>query len=150
MHESFLTSPAAPENQADLFQGLSAQERADNLEALAHSIVEESYLRPLDGDELAVRKDNLVNNSVELNLLAEEKKAITAELNGKASRLSKLNKGLLDDITRQAVKATGKVYAVLSDDNRFVDKYNESGTWLSRRRAGPEDAQRHLSMRIND
>lgn len=144
------SAPTAPDSQADLFQGMPANERADNLEALAHTITEESYMRPLTGEELAIRKNNLVDNSVELNLIAEEKKAVTAELNGRATRLSKLNKGLLDDITHEAVKAVGKVYSILSEDSRFVDKYNEDGTWLSRRRAGPEDAQRHISMRVND
>lgn len=150
MQAAVLTTTAPAGGQADLFQGLTPQERADNLESLAHTIEEESYMRPLTEDELTIRKDNLVNNSVELNLLAEEKKAITAELNGKSTRLSKLNKGLLDDITHQAVKQHGKVYSILSEDSRWVDKYNESGTWLSRRRAGPEDSQRHINMRITD
>jgi len=150
MQAAVLLTAAPFEGQADLFQGLTPQERADNLEALAHKIEEEAYMRPLTEDELTARKDNLVNNSVELNLLAEEKKAVTAEINGKATRLSKQNKGLLDDITHQAVKQHGKVYSILSDDSRWVDKYNESGTWLSRRRAGPADSQRHINMRISD
>jgi hypothetical protein len=147
MKEAILTTPSPQDGQADLFQGLSAIERADNLEALAHLVEEEPYMRPLSDEELAKRKNTLVDNSVTLNLLAEEKKAVTAEINGKATRLSKENKGLLDDITHQAVKEHGKVYSILSDDSRWVDKYNESGTWLSRRRAGPEDSQRHINMR---
>jgi hypothetical protein len=147
MKDAILTTPSPQDGQADLFQGLSTIERADNLEALAHLVEEEPYMRPLSDEELAKRKNTLVDNSVTLNLLAEEKKAVTAEINGKATRLSKENKGLLDDITHQAVKEHGKVYSILSDDSRWVDKYNESGTWLSRRRAGPEDSQRHINMR---
>jgi hypothetical protein len=147
MQEAYLTTSAPQDSQADLFQGLSPAERADNLESMAHTISEESYMRPLTPDELATRKNNLVDNSVELNRIAEEKKAITAELNGRATRLSKQNKGLLDDITHEAVKSLGKVYSILSEDSRWVDKYNENGTWLSRRRAGPEDSQRHINMR---
>nr|GFC60938.1 hypothetical protein [Tanacetum cinerariifolium] len=147
MKEATLITPSPQDGQADLFQGMSPSERADNLEALAHVVEEEPYMRPLSEEELTSRKNTLVDNSVTLNLLAEEKKAVTAEINGKATRLSKENKTLLDDITHQAVKEHGKVYSILSDDNRWVDKYNESGTWLSRRRAGPEDSQRHINMR---
>jgi small-conductance mechanosensitive channel len=147
MKEATLITPSPQDGQADLFQGMSPSERADNLEALAHVVEEEPYMRPLSEQELTSRKNTLVDNSVTLNLLAEEKKAVTAEINGKATRLSKENKTLLDDITHQAVKEHGKVYSILSDDNRWVDKYNESGTWLSRRRAGPEDSQRHINMR---
>ncbi|HEX8656516.1 MAG TPA: hypothetical protein VF690_03235 [Hymenobacter sp.] len=151
MKEAFLaTAPPAPEEQADLFQGLSPKERTDNLEALSHLIDEETYMKPLTDEQLAVRKDNLVNNSVELNLLAEEKKAVTAELNAKAKRLSSLNRALLDDITYKAVEARGKVYSILSEDDRWVDRYNEDGVWLSRRRAGTSDTQRHINMRRND
>lgn len=149
MKEAILTMVSPQDGQADLFQGLTPTERADNLEALAHVVEEEPYMRPLHEDELTKRKNTLVDNSVTLNLLAEEKKAVTAEINGKATRLSKENKTLLDDITHQAVKEYGKVYSILSEDNRWVDKYNESGTWLSRRRAGPEDSQRHINMRAN-
>ncbi|NML67635.1 hypothetical protein HHL22_20735 [Hymenobacter sp. RP-2-7] len=149
MKEAVLLTAAPPDGQADLFQGLSPKERADNLEALAHTIEEEPYMRPLGEEELTTRKNTLVDNSVTLNLLAEEKKAVTAEINGKATRLNKENKGLLDDITHQAVKEYGKVYSILSEDNRWVDKYNESGTWLSRRSAGPEDSQRHINMRAS-
>lgn len=147
MKEATLPLGSAPENQADLFQGLSPKERADNLESLAHRISEEPYLRPLTDEELDARKNNLVDNAVELNLIAEEKKAVTAELNGRATRLSKLNKGLLDDITHKAVKAMGTVYEILTEDNCWVDKYNEDGLWLGRRRASSEDAQRHINMR---
>lgn len=147
MREAFLATPPTPEAQNDLFQGLSPKERADNLEALAHLIDEETYQRPLTEEELVARKDNLVNNSIELNLLAEEKKAITSELNAKSQRLAKLNRGLLDDITYKAVDAKGKVYSILTDDSKWVDRYNEDGVWLSRRRAGATDAQRHVNMR---
>jgi len=150
MKEATLIAPSPQDGQADLFQGLSPTERTDNLEALSHVVEEEPYMRPLTEDELSKRKNTLVDNSVTLNLLAEEKKAVTAEINGKATRLSKENKGLLDDITHQAVKEYGKVYSILSEDGRWVDKYNESGTWLSRRRAGPEDSQRHINMRFKD
>jgi|GEM_PF-1385948 len=150
MQNAILITPATDENQADLFQGMTPKERADNLEALAHTISEETYMRPLSEAELTDRKNELVENSVELNRIAEEKRRVTADLNGRATRLSKANKGLLDDITHESVKASGKVYSIMSEDGRFVDKYNENGTWLSRRRAGPEDAQRHISMRIID
>ncbi len=148
MQSAVLITPT-PDNQADLFQGLSPKERADNLEALAHLIDEESYRKPLTTEELTIRKDNLVNNSVELNLLAEEKRAITAELNGKAKRLNQLNRSLLDDITYESVEAKGKVYSILSEEGKWVDRYNEDGVWLARRRAAAADAQGHISMRIN-
>lgn len=149
MQDASLTPTPGNDGQADLFQGLPANDIKDNLEGLAHSVDEEHYLLPLSEEELLVRKDHLVNNTVELNKIAIEKKAVTAELNGRAARLSKLNKGLLDDITHKAVDSKGKVYSIMSDDNRWVDKYNENGVWLDRRRAGREDTQRHINMRVS-
>lgn len=134
--------------QPDLFQGLSQKDREDNLESMAHSIDEDRYRRPLSPEELADRKNTHVAQSVKLNQLAAEKAEMAADINARIKPLQKQNAKILDDITFESVEETGKVYAILSDDNSRVDIYSAQGKWIRSRRPLPEERQRHINMSI--
>ena len=134
--------------QPDLFQGLPQKEREDNLESMAHAIDEDRYRRPLSPEELADRKDTHVAQSVKLNQLSAEKADVTATINAKIKPLQKQNAKILDDITFESVEETGKVYAILSDDNSRVDVYSAAGKWIRSRKPLPEERQRHIAMRV--
>ena len=134
--------------QPDLFQGLTQKEREDNLEAMAHSVDEDRYRRPLSPTELADRKDTHVQQSVKLNQLAAEKAEMAADINARIKPLQKQNAKILDDITFESVEETGKVYAILSDDNTRVDIYSAAGKWIRSRKPLPEERQRHIAMKV--
>lgn len=134
--------------QPDLFQGLTQKEREDNLEALAHSIDEDRYRRPLSEQELADRKDTHIAQCVEINQLTQRKSDFVAEIGAKLKPLAKRNAKILDDIAFESVEETGKVYAILSDDNARVDIYNAAGQWIRSRKPLPEERQRHIAMRV--
>lgn len=148
MKKATLISP--DDRRPDLFQedGLTLEQIKQNLDGISHNVERDTYFRPLAGDEIDQRKDQLIDQSIKINKTAQEKSDATADFNATLKTLGISNKKILRDITLGAIEEDGLVYHVLSDDNKEVNEYNAEGRWLRTRKPLPEERQRHINMSI--
>lgn len=121
--------------------GMSARERRDNLQAMAHSIENTSYYVDLTQDELDVRREKLTDNFIKISDIEAELKLTTKTLKNKQKPLVEENVDLMQTIKTKKEEKAGVLYHVDNQDEGMMMSYDEHGYLVSARRLRPDEKQ---------
>lgn len=105
----------------------------------ADEVVEMSYSKAFDADELAKKKTELAEKSIKINDLNEAIKNYKEEVGLELKPLKEEVKNLLGDIKAKSRIATEKCYKIMDEDERMACFYNAEGVLVSSRPATKEE-----------
>lgn len=105
----------------------------------ADEVVEMSYSKSFDADELAKKKTELAEKSIKINDLNEAIKDYKEEVGLELKPLKEEVKNLLGDIKAKSRIVTEKCYKIVDEDERMACFYNAEGVLVSSRPATKEE-----------
>lgn len=105
----------------------------------ADEVVEMSYSKAFDADELAKKKTELAEKSIKINDLNETIKDYKEEVGLELKPLKEEVKNLLGDIKAKSRIVTEKCYKIVDEDERMACFYNAEGVFVSSRPATKEE-----------
>ena len=105
----------------------------------ADEVVEMSYSKSFDADELAKKKTELAEKSIKINDLNEAIKDYKEEVGLELKPLKEDVKNLLGDIKAKSRIVTERCYKIVDEDERMACFYNAEGVLVSSRPATKEE-----------
>ena len=105
----------------------------------ADEVVEMSYSKAFDADELAKKKTELAEKSIKINDLNEAIKDYNEEVGLELKPLKEEVKNLLGDIKAKSRIVTERCYKIVDEDERMACFYNSEGVLVSSRPATKEE-----------
>ena len=121
--------------------GMSEKEIKDNLQAMAYSIEETTYNRPLNPDEIDSRKDLLIKNIFKNSELEAKKKSFIAQIKSEQKLITEESNILRSEIKTGQETKTGVLYYVDDQDSKVMNVYDETGTFIFWRKLRSEEKQ---------
>lgn len=123
---------------------LSPKERTIALQEHASKIDQTTYQKPLSADELALRREDFVDNCEKLGKFEDELKAIKDDYKLKTEPLTRINKILLGEIKTRQTTVDGILYRLANQDEGMMETYDADGFLVETRRLRPEEKQARL------
>lgn len=105
----------------------------------ADEVVNMSYSKAFDADELAKKKTELAEKSIRINDLNEAIKDYKEEVGLELKPLKEEVKNLLGDIKAKSRIVTERCYKLVDEDERMACFYNAEGVLVSSRPATKEE-----------
>lgn len=127
--------------EKQILQNLSKKDRIDNLQAMAHSVEETTYYKQLTPDELEVRQEKFIANTMKVNDLEAKKKAFVASTTNEQKPLKVESIDLLQTLKTKSEKVEGVLYHIDDQDEGMMNSYDEDGNLVSSRRLRPDEKQ---------
>lgn len=113
----------------------------------ADEVVEKTYTKNFDAEQLADKKTRLAEISIKINDFENEIKDFKAEIGLKMKPLKEERSSLLDDIKAKGEVVTGKAYKFTDREEGMTGFYNEEGVLIESRPATRDEmAENMFSM----
>lgn len=129
--------------------GLQPKERLRILEENAAKAEETTYQRPLSEEELSVKREKHIDNSIQLNIKAEELGVIKEQYKKEMSPLLDENKGLLTEIKTRQATVKGRLFYMPNFEDSMMEVYDEDGLLVTSRRLRPDEKQGTIFQMAN-
>ena len=115
------------------------EERKRFLHDNADKLVEMSYHKAFDSDELARKKTELSEVCIEINDIEDAKKNAMEGFKEQMKPLKESRQKLLDDIKSKGRLVTEKVYQIVYQEEKTTAFYNSDGILISSRSATKDE-----------
>ncbi|WP_374464165.1 hypothetical protein [Chryseobacterium sp.] len=122
-----------------LFKNMTPKDRADNLQAMAHSTEETTYFKALTQEELDLKRETLTDNEIKLSRLEIEKKNFVAAIKKKVDPIIKEKSSLITAIETRHEEIEGVLYHVDDQDEGLMYSFDANGEFISSRRLKPDE-----------
>ena len=123
------------------FKNLKPEELQANLEGLCYEVKEEAYTKQLTDADLAERKTDLAEVSIEISELEYEKKQINQELRAKIKTPKAQRAELLEAIKHRSEHRKGKLYLVDEPESSMMYYFDSEGICVHARPMKPSEKQ---------
>lgn len=120
---------------------MSAKDKLDNLQAMAHSTEETSYFKVLTQEELDERRETLTENYIKISDLEAEKKQVTENIKAQQKPMQVENMELLTTLKTKSERIEGVLYHVDDQESGMMNSYDVNGEFISSRRLKPNERQ---------
>ncbi|OFY43976.1 MAG: hypothetical protein A2X18_07555 [Bacteroidetes bacterium GWF2_40_14] len=129
--------------EKQLGKKLSQNERIALLQDNCSKVEPQGYMRSFTEDEIAEKKDQLADQSIELNNIQDEKKAAMDKFKIRMKPISTNISKLLLNIKNKAEYVTEDLYKFIDLDEKMVGYYDSDGKLVDSltRRARPDELQ---------
>lgn len=117
------------------------EKRIEYLRDNADGIEEKGYMRPFTSDQMAIKKEDLANVSIEIAEIDEEKKAANDEFKHLQKPLLDRKNILLMEIKNKAEYVKEEVFKFVDTETRVVSFYNKDGDLIEQRPAFGNELQ---------
>lgn len=128
------------------FKDLPRSQRLEELEANAAKITEMTYMKQFTQEELGDEKDSLVESSIELARLEDEKKVVIEDFKTKIDPHKKAIKARIQNIKSGQREVTEQVYMLAEHHEGFMYTYNEDGDLIEKRRLRQDERQTTMKL----
>ena len=125
---------------------VSRTERLALLRENADKIEQRDYYKPLTPDEIAERKSELTENSIQLADIAERKKDAMDAFKEQQKPLVEKNKLLMQEVRFKQAKVSGELFHMANHESGMMETFDESGELIETRRLKPEERQGRLQV----
>ncbi|MDV7696259.1 hypothetical protein N6B72_04915 [Chryseobacterium soli] len=123
----------------NLFKQMSPKDRADNLQAMAHSTEQTKYSKILTQDEIDERRERLTENYIKFSDLESEKKSLIEDIKAKQKPLQVDNVELLQTLKTKSERVEGVLYHVDDQDEGMMHSFDADGDLITSRRLRPDE-----------
>lgn len=124
------------------------EQREQILRDSCDQIVEKSYTRKFDQQEINERRASLANVSIQIADLEQELAEIRADYKGKMKPLQERIGKMLDDLRKGGEYIKGECYKFIDQDEGRVGYYTPDGYLLEERPMKPEERQKTIQMAV--
>lgn len=120
---------------------LSEQDRKEFFDSYSIETKEQTYMRPLQKEELDIKHDELAQAAMKKSILEEELKEIKKEHKAQIDPVIKEFSDRLREIKQRAVEVTGPAHKIPDYDNQMMHFIATDGTVINSRPMLPEERQ---------
>ncbi len=120
---------------------MSEADRKDFFDSYSIETKEQTYMRPLQKEELDIKHDELAQAAMKKSILEEELKEIKREHKAQIDPVIKEFSDRLREIKQRAVEVTGPAHKVPDYDNQMMHFIAIDGTVINSRPMLPEERQ---------
>lgn len=132
----------------DTFRGLTQKETLDNLEALAVKVEEMIIRRPLSEQEIELRKESLMQKSINQSVLLEQLDEIKQEFKSKLDPLKMELKQIITDLKTRTKEEEGDVYHIPDYTGGYMCFFDVEGALISKRPLLPEEKKEGEGLEV--
>lgn len=122
-----------------LFEDADPIQRKQLLIDNADDVVEMSYHKSFDSDQLANRKEDLVNTSIKIAELEKDIADYRAHVNEELKPLKKQRDQLISDLKSKGEDVFEKCYKMVNTEEKVAEFYNAEGYCIMTRPATREE-----------
>lgn len=122
-----------------LFEDADPIQRKQLLVDNADDVVEMSYHKSFDSDQLANRKEDLVNTSIKIAELEKDIADYRAQVNEELKPLKKQRDQLISDLKSKGEDVFEKCYKIVNTEEKVAEFYNAEGYCIMTRPATREE-----------
>lgn len=123
---------------------VTPEERINILRNNADKVEQTEYEKELTEDELVARREQFVDNSIDVSKLEDELAEKKKEYKNKIEPIKLVNRGLQREIKTKKKEVKGFLYHMADHINNMMETWDESGELVSSRRLRPEEKQARL------
>lgn len=127
-----------------LFEDADPIQRKRLLIDNADDVVEMSYHKSFDSDQLANRKEDLVNTSIKIAELEKDIADYRAQVNEELKPLKKQRDQLISDLKSKGEDVFEKCYKMVNTEEKVAEFYNAEGYCIMTRPATREELSPNL------
>lgn len=127
-----------------LFEDADPIQRKQLLIDNADDVVEMSYHKSFDSDQLANRKEDLVNTSIKIAELEKDIADYRAQVNEELKPLKKQRDQLISDLKSKGEDVFEKCYKMVNTEEKVAEFYNAEGYCIMTRPATREELSPNL------
>lgn len=120
------------------------EERMRVLRDTADKMEETSYERELSADELDAKREQFVDNSIQVSNLEDELNEQKAKYKNEIDPIKLKNKTLQQEVKTKKTKVKGTLYHLANHEDGMMETYDHSGELISSRRLRPDERQARL------
>lgn len=142
MDQSFRVGKHFAEN----FVGMDPKEVKDNLDGICYGKTEGSYTKQLTAEELANKKTDLAEVSMELAEIDELKKQYADEIKQRLLEPKAQHKSLLETIKHRTERVDGVLWLVDDQEAGMMYSFDENGVCVDARPLNPSEKQGKIRM----
>ena len=124
--------------------GYSDAERLQVLIDTADQIEHTTYYRDLTDDDLVVKRESYVLNSIEIAKHQAELDHAKTVFKAATKPIKAENEILLDQVQTKKELISGSLYHIADHENSLMNTYDEKGEFISSRRLKPSEKQGRL------
>lgn len=122
----------------------SPEQRLQMLKDHCDSMEETKYFKDLTPDELDVKRETFVDNSITLSTLEDELNAYKESYKNQMKPLKDNNKALQTQIKMRKENIEGVLFHIADQAVGIMETYDEFGEFVSSRRLRPDEKQTKL------
>lgn len=130
--------------QNEMFSEIPRGDRLQLLKDNCDSHSQETFMRDLTHDELDTKREQHIDNCIEISRLEEELKELKDRYKEKMNPLKDANKELLSQVKSRKEEKTGLLFSFNDQVSSTVTTYDEFGEFISTRRMRPDEKQGRL------
>lgn len=117
------------------------KEREQTLIDTCHSVMEGTIKKAYTSAELAMFKDQLMTQSIELNSKKDELKELSAPLKVEIKECTSVIRDLCQKLKYKVEEVEGKIYLMDDQDQQIMFMYNSTGEFQGTRKLMPHEKQ---------
>lgn len=119
----------------------SGMQRIDFLKANCDKVEDKGYMKRFTSEELHEMKEEISENSIQINDLEIEKAATLASFKDALKPLRDRKKEILLNLKQKAVFTTEECFKIVDQESRMVGYYNSEGELIDSRPAYGDELQ---------
>lgn len=120
------------------------EQRLQLLKDNCDSMEETKYFRDLTAEQLDIKRETFVDNSIKLSQLEDELAAYKESYKQQMKPLKDENKGLQTQIKLRKEQFDGVLFHIADHENGIMETFDENGDFVSSRRLKPNEKQAKL------
>lgn len=123
---------------------VTPEQRLQMLKDHCDSMEETKYFKDLTPEELDVKRETFVDNSIALSTLEDELTAYKESYKNQMKPLKDTNKALQTEIKMRKENVEGVLFHIADQAAGIMETYDEKGEFVSSRRLRPDEKQTKL------
>lgn len=122
------------------------EERINVLRNNADKIDNTDYEKELTEDELIAKREEFVDNSIDVSKLEDELAEKKKEFKNKIEPIKLVNRGLQKEIKTKKRWVKGQLFHMANHTDSMMETYDETGEMVSSRRLRPDEKQVRMQV----
>lgn len=122
------------------------EERLNDLRNNADKIDNTDYEKELSEDELIAKREEFVDNSIEVSKLEDELNEKKKEFKNKIEPIKLTNRSLQREIKTKKRWVKGQLFHMANHTDSMMETYDETGELVSSRRLRPDEKQVRMQV----
>lgn len=123
------------------FKSMDVKQLQDNLQGIAHSVVEEEYTKQLTDKDLRDKKTELADVSISISQIENRRKESQKDFKAQLVKPKKEHGQLLESIKHQSDRVFGKLFLIDDQEENMMYYFDESGRCVKSRSLLPNEKQ---------